>query len=124
MAEVTAVEQDVMRRLNAFRRAHDLPTLMPHPKLAEVAMIQSRTMRDRGYFDHRRFKARIGITWAFAAEIIAQSDLSTETAEKIVQGWKDSDHHRNTILHPDYKFAGVGRQADEKRAWWTVDFGG
>lgn len=123
---MTAVEKRAVLLINGERRRKGLTTLLPNDDLHGAARIQSRLMRDGGFFDHRSFAERIGAGWAAAAENIAWRDIDRDAdeAQKVVAGWMESSRHRRNILSPDYKFIGIGRVDNGTRAWWTADFGG
>ena len=118
---MTPEESALLRAINALRRKHRLPTLMPHPKLHVIARQQSMFMRDRRYFDHRHFETRIGTEWEAASENIAYADLGAGKPEEIVEMWEKSARHRKNMLG-DFLYIGVGRMANEKGAWWTTDY--
>jgi uncharacterized protein YkwD len=117
---VTPDELEVVRRINAFRRAHRLTTVIPNPDLEDVARDHSRRMRDERFFDHRNFKRRIGDEWTSAAEAIFAADLPIDSPANCVEAWKDSPPHRHNLLG-DFAFVGIGRVASDKRAFWTAD---
>ncbi|MGQ9732686.1 MAG: tetratricopeptide repeat protein, partial [Candidatus Zipacnadales bacterium] len=50
---VSQYEDQLVQLINAERRTAGLPTLKPHPVLAEVARAFSASMRDEGFFAHR-----------------------------------------------------------------------
>jgi uncharacterized protein YkwD len=119
---VSKAEEKVVSLINAYRRAHKLSTLMPHDTLHNVSQIQSTLMRDRDYFDHRDFIARIGGGWTKAGEVIAKIDLPIDSPERVVEGWKKSPPHRRELLG-DFQFIGISRVANEKEAFWTANLG-
>ncbi len=50
-----------------------------------------------------------------------------ESAEEVMQAWKDSPSHNTAMLDPNYKVVGVSRMQipDSSFEWyWTTDFGG
>ncbi len=75
-------------------------------------------MADNNYFDHTSptygdlsdMMNEFGITYSVAGENIAQG---YRTAESVMEGWMDSQGHRENILNPDYTEIGVGYEKNE-----------
>ena len=113
------LEQAVVRELNRTRAAHGLRPLRFADGLDAAAEQHSRSMLERGYFDHASpdgtsFDRRIGRyyssrgwrRWAVGEALLTSS--SEIGAHAVVQAWLDSPPHRAVILSPVYRDGGVG----------------
>lgn len=113
---------------NAERKKHGLDALTWNEQLAAVARAHSLDMAERGFFNHYdpdgispfdRIKAA-GIKYTVAAENIAAGQPSPQ---KAVEGWMNSEGHRENILNPDLKEIGIGiARGGEYGIYWTQTF--
>ena len=139
---VEAIELDIIDRVNAFRSEHNLPPLLHHPELSEVARAHSRDMGERGYYAHvdpdgvtpnqrivRKFVPRF--VMAGTAENIAYrrefgnhggSQLSSSLAREFMEGWINSPGHRANMLHDQMTLIGVGVYATDDTVFATQKF--
>jgi Cysteine-rich secretory protein family len=128
-------ESEVIELVNAEREARDLRPLSYNQELTVAARRHSQDMGDRNYFDHTApdgtpdgipFYERItaaGYNYQTCGENIA---AGYATPEAVVDGWMNSDGHRDNILDPDYCDIGVGYAAvdgSQYYHYWTQDFG-
>jgi uncharacterized protein YkwD len=123
-----ALEQDVVKLVNAERAKAGCKPVTADDRLVAAARGHSADMAARDYFDHATpekadFAARIttaGYRWAAAGENIAKGQ---STAAEVMAGWMSSDGHRANILNCAFTNVGVGVVADPTGArLWTQDF--
>lgn len=110
---VRAYELKVIELVNDIREANGLNPLTENTALSDVARVKSQDMRSNGYFDHTSptygspfdMMRAFGITYRTAGENIA---MGYRTAELVVEGWMNSQGHRENILKAGYTEIGVG----------------
>lgn len=115
--ELNSYEEQVIRLVNLARRQYNLPALSADPDLCRVARIKAQDMHDAGYFDHTSpvygspfdMMLSFGIRYRAAGENIA---YGYSTPEAVVNGWLNSQGHRENILSESYTKIGVGYVAD------------
>ena len=133
-ASLDSAEQDLVARINAFRAARSLPTLVVSDTLTSAAKWMSVDMGSRNYFAHTSLDGRSPTqrmadagypafgTWTgedLAAGYTATADVLT--------GWINSPAHYAVLVNPQYHAIGVGRgyATGSTYGWyWTADFGG
>jgi len=112
------LERAVVQELNRARASHGIRPLRFGDGLDVAAAQHSRSMLERGYFDHtspdgtkfdRRirhyYSSRGWRRWAVGEALLSSStELDART---IVQAWLDSPPHREVILSPLYRDAGL-----------------
>ena len=119
----------VFELTNQEREKQGLSKLVWDDALAQVALVHSKDMNDRKFFDHNnpdgkspfdRMK-QAGLQYRRAAENIAAGQTSPE---EVVAGWMNSPGHRANILNPDLKLLGVGyyKGNGPYRTYWTQNF--
>jgi hypothetical protein len=128
-------ESEVIELVNLEREACNcgLHPLRYNQELTVAARRHSQDMGDRNYFSHTtpkpeeiKFNERItdaGYNYQTCGENIA---AGYATPEAVVDGWMNSDGHRDNILDPDYCDIGVGYAAvngSQYYHYWTQDFG-
>lgn len=127
--EESDFEKQVLALVNQERRAAGLSPLTWNSALADVARAHSKDMSVRNFMSHTnpdglspfdRIK-NAGISYRRAAENIAAGQ---PTPESVMQGWMNSEGHRNNILNPDLKEIGVGyfKGTTEYKHYWTQVF--
>ncbi|WP_223254361.1 CAP domain-containing protein [Bacillus sp. HNG] len=98
---------------NVIRLRHGIQPLKSDEQLADVAYLHSKDMRVNQYFDH------ISPTKGGLADRLAEGEISFQLAgENIaakyvdgiaaVEGWLNSEGHRETLLNEEYNYLGVG----------------
>ncbi|MDR4886624.1 CAP domain-containing protein [Fredinandcohnia sp. QZ13] len=98
---------------NVIRLRHGIQPLKSDEQLADVAYLHSKDMRVNQYFDH------ISPTKGGLADRLADGEISYQLAgENIaakyvdgiaaVEGWLNSEGHRETLLNEEYNYLGVG----------------
>lgn len=113
------LEHALVRELNRARIAHGVQALRFGDGLDAAAAQHSRSMLQRGYFDHsspdgttfdrrirRYYSSRGWRRWA-VGEALLSSPVEIG-AREIVQAWIDSPPHRAVILSSTYRDAGLG----------------
>jgi uncharacterized protein YkwD len=127
--------------INAERRGHNLRPLRLNQRLSKAAQDHSRDMVRRRYFSHttpdgssfvQRIRGagylRAARTW-IVGENLGWGWRRLGTAAQIVRAWMNSPPHREEILRPSFREAGIGvvsgvpRPLPRGGATYTVDFG-
>jgi uncharacterized YkwD family protein/spore coat assembly protein SafA len=126
--QIRAVEEQVVKLVNAERAKRGLKPLAANWQLSRVARIKSQDMRDRGYFSHISptygspfdMMQAFGISYHAAGENIAAGQT---TPAAVMQSWMNSAGHRQNILNPQYTQIGVGcAVGGSYRYYWTQMF--
>ena len=127
--EVTNDEEEVIDLTNEEREAHGLAPLELDVELAEVATVKSEDMRDNDYFSHQSpvygspfdLMDEYDVDFMSAGENIA---MGQQSPEQVVDGWMESEGHRENILHEDFTHIGVGHvdQDGPGGGYWTQMF--
>lgn len=106
-------EKQILDITNAIRSRHELQLLEWDEKTAEVAYAHSKDMAIEDYFSHEsekygdlseRLKAA-EILYEVAGENIAANYTD---APAVVEGWLNSESHREALLNEDFSHLGVG----------------
>jgi uncharacterized protein YkwD len=126
-----AEEMAALDQINAFRSAHGLEPLVLSMTLSRAATEKASAMAAGAPFahddPHRSWQQRLAEcgydTNTYVSENIA---AGTETAAQTVQMWQDSAGHRENMLFPDARTAGIARvRGGAPYGWyWTANFGG
>lgn len=98
---------------NVIRIRHGLHVLEGDERLASVAYLHSKDMRTNDYFDHNSptkggLADRLAsgeVSYQLAGENIAAKYVDGIAA---VEGWLNSEGHRETLLSEEYNYLGVG----------------
>ena len=133
-ASLDSAEQELVARINAFRAARSLPTLVVSETLTSAAKWMSVDMGSRNYFAHTSLDGRSPTQRMADAGYPAfgtwtGEDLAagfTSTAD-VLNGWINSPAHYAVLVNPKYQAIGVGRgyAGGSTYGWyWTADFGG
>ncbi|MGY4691223.1 CAP domain-containing protein [Salibacterium sp. K-3] len=121
-------EQQVIELTNQEREAAGLEPLQPYSELSDVARDKSEDMRDAGYFSHNSpnygspfdMMDSYGIDYRGAGENIAAGQ---RTPEQVVEGWMNSEGHRENIMNEDFTHIGVGHaEGGSHGHYWTQMF--
>ena len=109
-----------MREMNRVRVAQGLRPLHASPSLRTAARGHSRAMLEHGFFGHeshdgtafsdrirRHYTNRGWKTWSVGEALLASTGDTLE-ARAIVEAWLDSPPHRDIILSPTWRDAGIG----------------
>jgi len=114
------LEAAVIHELNEVRAAQGLEPLRSSPSLRSAARGHSRSMLDYGFFSHdsadgtafseriRRYYTNRGWrTWSVGEALLASQGIDIDAAG-IVKAWLESPPHREIILSPTFRDAGIG----------------
>ncbi|MDY6875739.1 MAG: S8 family serine peptidase [Chloroflexota bacterium] len=132
-----AYEQKVVERVNTVRAENGLPPLKRFLSLDDAARYHATDLAQDDYFDHDSYdrsggdlvqacgwSARIQSyypNWQSLAENIA---AGYTTPESVMNGWMNSEGHRNNILSTSNWEIGVGYyQGGSWWHYWVQDFG-
>ncbi|MCX7710548.1 MAG: SafA/ExsA family spore coat assembly protein [Clostridia bacterium] len=128
ISDVKAIENEVIRLVNAERSKNGLPPMKANWELSRVARYKSQDMLNKGYFSHTsptygspfKMMETFGIRFSAAGENIA---MGQRTAQEVMTGWMNSPGHRANILNPSYTEIGVGLAKNAQgRNYWTQMF--
>ena len=116
-----ALEAAVVRALNRVRASEGLAPLRSSPNLRAAARGHSRSMLDYGFFGHesadgtsfseriRRYYTNRGWRmWSVGEALLASEGRVDVDATGIVEAWLESPSHREIILSPTFRDAGIG----------------
>ena len=130
------VEERIHERVNAIRAEHDLSRLDHDDEIASTARTYSHDMGERGYFSHvspegetpaDRLDDKYPGECSAVGENLALVGTggaadADEIAERIVQGWMNSEGHRENILTARWDSQGIGVYIDGDRVYATQNF--
>ncbi|WP_163970770.1 CAP domain-containing protein [Oceanobacillus halotolerans] len=109
----SGMEQQIFDITNVVRNYHEKSTLEWEDTISEVAFLHSKDMSDNQYFSHyslngHGLKERLSakdIFYLSAGENIAAQYPDAPAA---MEGWLNSEGHREALLKDDYTHLGVG----------------
>ena len=110
-ATLTRSESSLLTAMNEVRLANGLLPLREDARLGRAARAHSYRMLRTGTFAHGAFNARIrrtGIHAKRVGENLAWAQAQLGSARTILRMWLASPEHRANLLHPGYRFVGVG----------------
>lgn len=128
-------KDDILDGVNAFRARHGLDPLVEHEALSEIAQSHSEDMAARDFFAHDTpdgisvaDRARgAGYKYRAVGENIA---AGMRRPSRAVEGWINSPPHREAMLDPEYREAGIGYAYDpfddgavRSVHYWTLTLG-
>ena len=107
------MEKQIYDLTNVYRHRFDKAPLKKDKKVQEVAYLHSKDMYDNNYFSHYTqngdgLKERLGeksIYYTTAGENIAAQHTDAPAA---MEGWLNSEGHREALLNDEYSHIGVG----------------
>ncbi len=115
-ADLYRLEREVEARINAVREEHGEDALEPNATLAAVAREYSCRMGTEGFFAHESPDGdtvddrilQAGVGFRRVGENLAQLSGAANPGEFVVNGWMESEGHRENLLRPEYTETGVG----------------
>lgn len=124
---LSADEAEVVRLVNVERQKAGLKPVQASSKLADVARLKSKDMADKNYFSHTSptygspfdMMRQFGINYRTAGENIAKGYLNPAS---VMNGWMNSQGHRENILNPSFGTLGVGAYKVGNTIYWTQMF--
>jgi uncharacterized protein YkwD len=115
-----ALEAAVIRETNRVRAARGLRPLRAAPSLRSAARNHSEAMLAKGFFGHesadgtafseriKRYYTNRGFsTWSVGEALMASEGRSVD-ARAVVAAWLGSPPHREIVLSPTWRDAGIG----------------
>lgn len=122
---VTSYEQEVITLVNQIRKENGLSSLTYNWQLSRVARYKSQDMLDKKYFSHTSptygspfdMIKSFNISYRTAGENIA---MGYTTPQAVVNGWMNSQGHRENILNSSFTQIGVGYVSNGH--YWTQMF--
>ena len=130
--DLGAMRRQMLERLNSERRSRSLPPYAPSPVLDRVAQTYADDMLKRSHYGHvdpegltvRERAYAGGYDLRFIAENLAAGQ---PTVDEAMDGWMNSEKHRDNILSKIYTEAGFGLAiGHNKRGYqiiWVQVFG-
>ena len=134
--ESDAIEAAIHDLVNEHREDHDAGVVDHDGAIASMARTHSHDMATRDYFSHMspegdgphdRMDAMfpsdcraVGENLAMVRSVGVTTD--EELAERIVEGWLESDDHRENMLHNRWDRQGIGIYLANDTAWATQKF--
>lgn len=123
--QLNQFEQEVVELTNQERAKNGLDPLKVDVELSKVAREKSADMARNDYFSHNSptygspfdMMKQYGISYRTAGENIAKGQ---RTPEEVVNGWMNSQGHRENILNAEFTHIGVGYVEDGHV--WTQQF--
>lgn len=103
---------NLIQIINQKRALENIPPLKENADLDNAAILKSRDMVNRNYFEHYAyglspwdFMKMSGYNYLYAGENLA---MDFNTSEGMVNAWMNSPKHRENIMNPDYTEIGFG----------------
>ncbi|WP_214483148.1 CAP domain-containing protein [Bacillus sp. SM2101] len=122
---------EVVNLVNIEREAEGLDPLTLSDEVTDVAQVKAKDMRDNNYFDHVSptygepgdMLINFGVNYRMSGENIAAGHT---TPEDVVEGWMNSEGHRENILRPAFTEIGIGyiegNEDNEYSTYWVQMF--
>lgn len=128
--DIEEMEAEIVRQINNIRQENDLNVLEDNDRLAQVARSYSRTMAQENFFSHTspdgttpaQRVGSAGILFRVVGENLFQSTNLPNPSERSVEGWMNSQGHRENILRSVYTQTGVGIWRDGNTYYITQLF--
>lgn len=117
------MKQQIFDLTNIYRHRFDVSPLEMDEQVSEVAFMHSEDMYENNYFSHtsqdgKGLKERLealDVYFLSAGENIAAQHTDAPAA---MEGWLNSEGHRDALLYEDYNYLGVGVY----RLYYTQNF--
>ena len=112
----SAMEAEIVRRVNEIRVRNGLNALQVNPGIATVARDYSRLMAEKGFFGHQGPNGDMpwdrvreaGFSFRMCGENLFWNRNVPDPVGYAVNGWMESAGHRENILRTGYTQTGVG----------------
>lgn len=132
LADLQAVRQEMLDRINTLRQATGLESLEMDPRLNTAAQAHAQDMLARTYYNHvspegttprRRVQAA-----GFAADLVAENIAAGQTSvDDALGAWLHSTGHRKNLMDARITHIGIGMAVgsydSRYRVLWVQDFG-
>ncbi len=132
LADVQAVRQEMLERVNTIRRGVGLKPLEIDPRLTTAAQAHADDMLARVYYNHvspegTTPRQRVHAA-GFVADLVAENIAAGQTSpEDALGGWLHSTDHRRNLLDPRLTHIGIGMALGSYehryKIMWVQDFG-
>lgn len=128
--EASSEAEAVLKLVNAERSKQGLKPLSLSGKLTNIAVMKSKDMAEKGYFDHTsptygspfQMLQDFGVHYNAAGENIAAGQRSPE---EVMNSWMNSSGHRANILNANFTEIGIGYfKGGSYGTYWTQLFTG
>lgn len=130
------MEERVHERVNAIRAEHDLSQLDHDDEIASISRTYSHDMGEREYFSHVSPEGetpadRMGDLYPGECRAVGENlalvgaagaEDADGIAERIVEGWMDSEDHRENVLTERWDSQGIGVYVADDRVYATQKF--
>ncbi len=132
------IESEIHDRVNEIRADRGLSELEHDDEIAAISRIHSQDMNERDYFSHTSPEGEspadrfgdlypaecraVGENLAYIQTGIGGQGSAEEIAERIVEGWMDSEGHRENLLRDGWDSQGIGVYIDDGRIDATQKF--
>lgn len=132
------VEAEIHEQVNEIRVEHELNELEHSDDIAAVSRTHSQDMNEREYFSHTSPEGEspadrfgdmypaecraVGENLAYIQTGVGSGGSAEEIAERIVEGWMNSEGHRENILRDGWDSQGIGVYMDDGRVDATQKF--
>lgn len=132
------IEAEIHDQVNEIRIERGLSELDHDDEIATVARIHSQDMNERDYFSHTNPEGEtpadrfgdlypsdcraVGENLAYIQSGAGGQGSAEDIADRIVQGWMDSEGHRENLLREDWDSQGIGVYIDDGRIDATQNF--
>jgi uncharacterized protein YkwD len=132
LADLQAVRQEMLERVNAIRRGIGVKPLELDPRLTTAAQAHAADMLARSYYNHLspegttpRQRVRAA---GFVADLVAENIAAGQTSpEDALGGWLHSTDHRRNLLDPRLTHMGIGMALGSYehryKIMWVQSFG-
>ena len=114
-ADVDAMKQDIVNRINAIRTEQGIPALRINQQLMQAAQVRAEEMAASGVYSHTRPDGRKNATVTDCMYVgenihrIADWALQGKSVSEVaVWSWNISGGHRDNLLEKNYAETGVG----------------
>jgi hypothetical protein len=121
-ADNSVAESRLVRRINSFRSAHDLPLLRIDRDLSLVASVHSREIaarRDSEPMSQQILQERV-TSWS----ILGESAVDSDELDGVIRRLTRMTVHSRLMLYRRFTFVGVGVTWAGGRAWTDVIYSG
>ncbi|UJL47829.1 CAP domain-containing protein [Virgibacillus sp. NKC19-16] len=107
------MEKQIFDITNVMRHQHERPSLNWEDTVSEVAFSHSKDMAENNYFSHYSqngdgLKERLSVEDIFYATAGENIAAQYPDAPAAMEGWLNSEGHREALLNGDYTHLGVG----------------
>ncbi|MEG3436324.1 CAP domain-containing protein [Pannus brasiliensis CCIBt3594] len=113
------LEEEILQKVNEYRRSNGLPPLTLNPAISRQARIHSQRMATGAVpFSHEGFQQRaraiaVKIPYRAVAENVAVNQGHDDPTTVALQGWIESKSHREN-LKGDFDKTGIGAAIDSR----------